>query len=71
MLPGAVNVNLSAGYRFDRRFDLQLNVMNLFDAHYIASTGTAGFVTSDPAGTYTTLQAAAPRQVFVTARAHF
>jgi iron complex outermembrane receptor protein len=71
VLPGAVNVNLSAGYRFDRRFELQLNVMNLFDAHYIASTGTAGFVTSDPAGTYTTLQAAAPRQVFVTARAHF
>ncbi|MGU3316739.1 TonB-dependent receptor domain-containing protein [Sphingomonas sp. M6A6_1c] len=71
VLPGAVNVNLSAGYRFDRRFDLQLNVMNLFDAHYIASTGTAGFVTSDPTGTYTTLQAAAPRQVFVTARAHF
>ena len=71
VLPGAVNVNLSAGYRFDRRFDLQLNIVNLFDAHYIASTGTAGFVTSDPAGTYTTLQAAAPRQVFVTARAHF
>ncbi|MBI0475597.1 TonB-dependent receptor [Sphingomonas sp. MA1305] len=71
ILPGAVNVNLTAGYRINRRFELQANVLNLFDAHYIASTGTAGFVTSDPGGTYTTLQAAAPRQVFVTARAHF
>ena len=71
VLPGAVNFNLSAGYRFSRLLDVQVNVMNLFDAHYIASTGTAGFVTSDPNGTYTTLQAAAPRQVFATVRAHF
>ncbi|MDX5985211.1 TonB-dependent receptor domain-containing protein [Sphingomonas echinoides] len=71
VLPGAVNFNLSVGYRFSRLLDVQVNVMNLFDAHYIASTGTAGFVTSDPNGTYTTLQAAAPRQVFATVRAHF
>lgn len=71
VLPGAVNVNLSAGYRISPMFEIQTNVTNLFDAHYIASTGTAGFVTSDPNGTYTTLQAAAPRQVFVTMRAHF
>lgn len=71
VLPGAVNFSLSAGYRFSRLLDVQVNVMNLFDAHYIASTGTAGFVTSDPNGTYTTLQAAAPRQVFATVRAHF
>ncbi|MBU0556762.1 MAG: TonB-dependent receptor [Alphaproteobacteria bacterium] len=70
-LPGAVNVNLSAGYRFSRMLDVQLNVMNLFDKRYIASTGTAGFVTSDPNGTYTTLQSAAPRQVFGTVRIHF
>lgn len=44
---------------------------NLFDKHYIASTGTAGFVTSDPNGTYTTLQTAAPRQAFGTVRVHF
>jgi len=71
VLPGAVNVNLTAGYRFSRTLELQLNVTNLFDKQYIASTGTAGFVTSDPNGTYTTLQPAAPRQVFGTIRAHF
>ena len=71
VIPGAVNVNLSAGYRFSRQLDVQLNVMNLFDKRYIASTGTAGFVTSDPNGTYTTLQTAAPRQVFGTVRVHF
>lgn len=70
-LPGAVNVNLSAGYRFSSMLDVQLNVMNVFDKQYIASTGTAGFVTSDPNGTYTTLQTAAPRQVFGTVRVHF
>lgn len=70
-LPGAVNVNLSAGYRFSRLLDVQLNVTNLFNKQYIASTGTAGFVTSDPNGTYTTLQTAAPRQVFGTVRVHF
>lgn len=71
VLPGAVNVNLSAGYRVSSALDLQVNVTNLFDKHYIASTGTAGFVTSDPNGTYTTLQPAAPRQVFATVGLHF
>lgn len=70
-LPGAVNVNLSAGYRFSRMFDVQFNLTNVFDKKYIASTGTAGFVTSDPNGTYTTLQTAAPRQMFGTVRVHF
>jgi iron complex outermembrane receptor protein len=71
VLPGAVNVNLSAGYRLSSAIDFQVNVTNLFDKRYIASTGTAGFVTSDPAGTYTTLQPAAPRQVFATIGLHF
>lgn len=71
VLPGAVNFNLSGGYRFSPMVDVQVNVMNLFDKQYIASTGTAGFVTSDPKGTYTTLQSAAPRQVFATVRVHF
>jgi iron complex outermembrane recepter protein len=71
VLPGAVNANLALGYRFSRTLDVQLNVTNLFDKHYVASTGTAGFVTSDPGGTYTTLQTAAPRQVFGTVRVHF
>jgi len=70
-LPGAANFDLSAGYRFNRHIELQANVMNLMNAHYIASTGTAGFVTSDPKGTYTTLQTAAPRQVFATIKLHY
>ncbi|RVU02304.1 TonB-dependent receptor [Novosphingobium umbonatum] len=70
-LPGAANFDLSAGYRFNRHIELQVNVMNLMNAHYIASTGTAGFVTSDPKGTYTTLQTAAPRQVFATIKLHY
>ncbi|QVM82388.1 TonB-dependent receptor domain-containing protein [Novosphingobium decolorationis] len=70
-LPGAINVNASAGYRFAGGIEVQVNVNNLFDKRYIASTGTAGFVTSDPGGTYTTLQPAAPRQVFGTVRLHF
>ncbi|MGF7154921.1 TonB-dependent receptor [Novosphingobium gossypii] len=71
VLPGAVNVNLSAGYRFSETIDVQFNLTNAFDKRYIASTGTAGFVTSDPNGTYTTLQTAAPRQIFGTIRVHF
>jgi iron complex outermembrane receptor protein len=51
--------------------ELSLNVSNLLNRRYIASIGTSGFVNSDPTGTYTTLQPAAPRQIFGTVRWHF
>ena len=43
---------------------LALNVTNLADKRYFATTGTNGYVASDPNGYNQTLQAGAPRQVF-------
>lgn len=48
-----------------------LNVTNLFDKHYFASTGTNGYVASDPQGYNQTLMAGAPRQYFVNLNAQF
>jgi iron complex outermembrane receptor protein len=66
-------VDLTAGYRFDGPgvlggTELQVNVTNLFDKTYIGSIGTNGFGYS---GDNMTLQAGAPRQVFVTLRKDF
>ncbi|GBQ81883.1 TonB-dependent receptor [Gluconacetobacter johannae DSM 13595] len=75
-IKGRVIFNLAAGYRFHRQgwlnnLEAQVNVVNLFDKRYISSVGTTGFVNSDPAGTYQTLQGAPPRQVFFTLSKHF
>jgi iron complex outermembrane recepter protein len=48
-----------------------VNVTNLADKHYFASTGTNGYVASDPNGYNQTLQAGAPRQVFFNVNAKF
>ena len=48
-----------------------LNVTNLFDKRYFASTGTNGYVASDPQGYNQTLMAGAPRQYFVNLNAQF
>jgi iron complex outermembrane recepter protein len=63
--------NLSAGYKLKsvgmlKELSLQFNVSNLFDKKYFSSIGTNGFVASDAAGTFATLQTAAPRQAFLT-----
>ncbi|WP_414075712.1 TonB-dependent receptor domain-containing protein, partial [Staphylococcus aureus] len=50
-----------AGFRDIR---LAFNVTNLANKHYFATTGTNGYVASDPNGYNQTLQAGAPRQVF-------
>jgi iron complex outermembrane receptor protein len=50
---------------------LGLNVTNLFDKHYYATTGTNGYVASDPQGWNQTLMAGAPRQVFFNINAKF
>lgn len=47
------------------------NVTNLFDKRYFASTGTNGYVASDPDGYNQTLMAGAPRQYFVNLNAQF
>lgn len=44
---------------------LALNVTNLANKHYFATTGTNGYVAADPTGYNQTLQAGAPRQVFL------
>lgn len=59
------------GLSWAESLKLQLNVTNLFDKEYFSSLGTNGFVTSDPTGLNYTLQAGAPRQVFLTADIRF
>ena len=44
---------------------LGLNISNLLNKHYFATTGTNGYVASDPNGYNQTLQAGAPRQFFI------
>lgn len=50
---------------------LALNVTNLLDKRYFATTGTNGYVASDPQGWNQTLMAGAPRQVFFSVNARF
>lgn len=57
-----------AGFRDIR---LALNVTNLANKHYFATTGTNGYVAADPEGYNQTLQAGAPRQAFVNVNAQF
>lgn len=66
----------SVGYDFGdfgwaKQLKATLNVSNLFDEDYFASVGTNGFIASDPNGLYHTLNAGAPRQVFLTLEARF
>ncbi|MBB6252295.1 TonB-dependent receptor [Nitrospirillum iridis] len=75
-VPGYMTVDLSLGYRFQgggwqRDLEIQGNVTNLFDRHYVSSIGTNGYTVSDPTGTFQTLQAGAPTAVFVSLRKKF
>ncbi len=68
--------NAGGGYDFGKvgffsNIGLSLNVTNLADKHYFATTGTNGYVASDPDGYNQTLMAGAPRQVFFTFDAAF
>ncbi|GLQ95095.1 TonB-dependent receptor [Dyella acidisoli] len=47
------------------------NITNLANKHYFATTGTNGYVASDPEGYNQTLQAGAPRQYFFNINAKF
>ncbi|BFI94643.1 MAG: TonB-dependent receptor [Rhodanobacter sp.] len=62
--------NAGASYDFGalagfRDIRLAFNVTNLAGKHYFATTGTNGYVASDPNGYNQTLQAGAPRQAFI------
>jgi iron complex outermembrane receptor protein len=50
---------------------LGFNITNLANKHYFATTGTNGYVASDPNGYNQTLQAGAPRQYFFNINAKF
>lgn len=69
---------LGAGVSYDvgavsvlKDLSLGLNVTNLTGKHYFATTGTNGYVDSDPNGWNQTLMAGAPRQVFFNINATF
>jgi iron complex outermembrane receptor protein len=75
-VPSYVLADFSAGYRLSgsdllEGLEVQFNVTNLFDKKYVATIGSNGFANSDPAGTFQTLLAGAPRQVFVSVRKTF
>lgn len=70
-VPSFVVANLSGGYRLGaagmlKDLTLQVNVTNLFDRRYFGTVGSNNFRASDPQGTFMTLMAGAPRQVFFT-----
>lgn len=63
--------NLSGGVKLQsigmfRDVTLQANVTNLFGKRYLSTLGSNGFSASDPSGTFATMLAGAPRQMFVT-----
>jgi iron complex outermembrane receptor protein len=65
-----VNYDLGA-LSFVKDLSLGLNVTNLFNKRYFATTGTNGYVASDPQGWNQTMMAGAPRQVFFNINAKF
>jgi len=54
-----------------RRLRVGLDVTNLFDEQYISTLGSNGFRDSDRAGTFATLLAGAPRQLFLSVDLQF
>ncbi|HEY0199606.1 MAG TPA: TonB-dependent receptor [Rhodanobacter sp.] len=63
MFNAGVNYDIGA-YGGLEDISVGLNATNLANKHYFASTGTNGYVASDPNGYNQTLQAGAPRQFF-------
>ncbi|HBK44934.1 MAG TPA: TonB-dependent receptor [Xanthomonadaceae bacterium] len=68
--------NAGAGYDFGKvgafsNVGLSLNATNLTDKRYFATTGTNGYVASDPNGYNQTLMAGAPRQYMISLNAEF
>mgnify|MGYP003365003268 FL=1 len=66
-------VDLTAGYRWKNAYttkpvEFQLNVTNLFNAHYVSTIGTNGFTNS---GDGQTLMVGAPRAFFGTVKVGF
>ncbi|SEK64754.1 iron complex outermembrane recepter protein [Pseudoxanthomonas sp. GM95] len=75
-VPAYTVFNVSAGYDFGQvgflsNVGVSLNITNLADKRYFATTGTNGYVAADPDGYNQTLMAGAPRQAFFTLDASF
>jgi len=70
-VPSSTLWSLAAGWRMKslgmlRDATLELRIENAGDRRYFSTIGTNGFVASDAAGTFATLQAGSPRQAFLT-----
>ncbi|MCE3264965.1 MAG: tonB-dependent Receptor Plug domain protein [Pseudoduganella sp.] len=63
-VPGFAIWNLSGGYRW-QSWQLQLQVVNMFNKRHFATIGSNQFVATDPAGTFATLLTGAPREIFI------
>ena len=68
-VPSYTIATLSAGYRMRdlglfKELQFQVHVNNLFDKTHISTIGSNGFAKTDASGTFQTLLAGAPRQVF-------
>ncbi|QNK03128.1 TonB-dependent receptor [Dyella telluris] len=70
LFDAGVNYDVGA-LSFVKDLSLGLNVTNLLNKRYFATTGTNGYVASDPQGWNQTLMAGAPRQVFFNINAKF
>ncbi|WP_199098163.1 TonB-dependent receptor [Dyella sp. ASV21] len=70
MFDAGVNYDFGA-VSFAKDLSLGLNITNLLNKRYFATTGTNGYVASDPMGWNQTLMAGAPRQVFFNINAKF
>lgn len=75
-VPSQTVFDLTVGYRIQsdsivNGLEIQANVSNLFDARYISTIGTNGYVNSDSSGSFQTMLIGAPRQLFVTVRKQF
>jgi iron complex outermembrane receptor protein len=76
-VPGRVLVDLSLGYKFPAAsgvlhgLEIQGNVTNLFDKHYVATLGENGYAFTDPSESLQSMLVGAPRQLMLTVRKHF
>ncbi|WP_442947041.1 TonB-dependent receptor [Novosphingobium sp.] len=67
-VPGRFLADVSIGYHFNEKTELQFTVNNVFDKQYIATIGSNGFTNS---GDNQTLLVGAPRQAFMTLKTGF
>lgn len=67
-VPARLLADVSIGYHFNEKTELQFNVTNLLDKQYIATVGSGGFGNS---GDRQTLLVGAPRQAFMTFKTGF